>query len=43
VRRLHLGVELAGKKMCCPNPECRRIINVPKPINGKRTGKRRRY
>jgi hypothetical protein len=29
---LHLGVDLAGKKAPCPNPECRRIIDVPKIV-----------
>jgi hypothetical protein len=28
--QLHLSATLAGKKTPCPNPECRRIIDVPK-------------
>jgi hypothetical protein len=27
---LHFGLELAGKKAPCTNPECRRIIDVPR-------------
>jgi hypothetical protein len=33
---LHLGADLAGKKTPCPNPECRRIIDVPKLVKTQR-------
>jgi hypothetical protein len=43
ITKLHLGVELAGRQISCPNPACRRILHVPKPLNAKRTGQSERH
>jgi hypothetical protein len=34
--RVEFALEMAGKRAPCPNPECRRIINVPVPAEEKK-------
>jgi hypothetical protein len=41
-RHHHVGVEMAGRKLSCLNPECRRILHVPKPLSGRYKGNKAR-